>query len=126
MKLQALQNEVLHSQLKITQQVNQSLLDHLWKVEKTATENAQYARRETLELHGIQESFCQGHTLEKNVMGLLNDLLADGSNEGEADSVTGEGAPRLVPGAQSYAETTSKPAKLVERDFHAIHPSGGE
>ena len=115
------QNEVLHSQLKITQQVNQSLLDHLWKVEKTAIENAQYARRETLELHGIPESFGQGHTLEKNVMGLLNDLLADGSNEGEADSVTGEGAPRLVPGAQSYAETTSKPAKLVERDFHAIH-----
>ena len=68
------QNEVLHSQLQVTQKINESLLEHLWKVERTATENAQYARRETLELHGIPESFGNGQTLENKVIGLLKDL----------------------------------------------------
>ena len=47
----------LESQLSISQKVNEALVRQLNKVERTSINNAQYARKETLEFHGVPESF---------------------------------------------------------------------
>ena len=88
-------------------------------MEKTANENSQYARRETLEIHGIPESFGDGSTLEKKVINLLNNVIGSSSD----DSTGGfeESDVPLVPGNQHYAEVAARPYKLKLGDFHAIH-----
>ena len=106
---------MLHSQLEVSQKINQALMKQLGIVERITTENAQYARRETLELHGIPESFGEGETLECNVIKLVNDLI---SPEKNADATPG-----AIPGAgdANYAEAVSKTKKLDKRNFHTIH-----
>ena len=49
----------------------------LTNVERTSISNSQYARRETLELHGVPESFDNGSGLEANVISLLNEIAPD-------------------------------------------------
>ena len=109
----------LESQLAVSQSVNKTLLSHLGRVEKTANENSQYARRETLEIHGIPESFGNGSTLEKKVIDLLNDVV--GSSSDDSTGGIEESDVPLVPGNQSYAEASANPYKLKLGDFHAIH-----
>ena len=108
----------LESQLAISQSVNKTLLAHLARVEKTANENSQYSRRETLELHGIPDSFGENGNLEKKVIDLLNDVV--GASDDSA-SVSEDSSVPVVPGNASYAEASAKPAKLNIKDFHAIH-----
>ena len=66
----------LESQLAISQSVNKTLLSHLGRVEKTANENSQYARRETLEIHGIPESFGDGAPWKRKSLICWMTLLA--------------------------------------------------
>ena len=67
----------LQSQLALSQQINQTLLEQLHTVERDTISNSQYARRETLELHGVPESFDEGPGLEANVIGLINDVAPE-------------------------------------------------
>ena len=117
------QVEVLQSQLKVSQQINQELIKQLGIVERTSIENAQYARRESLELHGIPESFGYGETLETNVIKFVNDILAGG----DADTQDNE-AGTVPPGSESASDTDASYAAAVKSslllskgDFHVIH-----
>ena len=65
----------LESQLAISQKVNEALIRQLNKVERTSISNSQYARRETLEFHGIPENFDSN--LEEKVIALVNDIAPD-------------------------------------------------
>ena len=47
----------LQSQLAVSQKVNEDLIRQLGEVERTSIGNAQYARRETRELHGVPATF---------------------------------------------------------------------
>ena len=68
----------LQQQLEMSQAINQSLLRQLSEVERTAISNAQYARRETLELHGVPDSFGDAADgLESKIIDLLNDIAPD-------------------------------------------------
>jgi hypothetical protein len=64
-------------QLAVSQRVNEALLRHVDAVEETATSNAQYARRDTLELHGVPPSFGDGEELDSKVISLLKDIAPD-------------------------------------------------
>lgn len=64
----------LQQQLEVSQAINKSLIRQLSKVEETAISNAQYARRDTLELHGVPASFGDGEELDGKVMDLLKDI----------------------------------------------------
>jgi hypothetical protein len=74
----------LESQLAVSQKVNERLLDHLNQVEKRSVGNAQYARRETLELHGVPPSFDNGEGLEANVVKLLQDVAPDANVDADS------------------------------------------
>ena len=50
-------------------------------MEQQAISNAQYARRDSLELHGVPSSFDEGDGLEENVVKLLNDIAPDANVE---------------------------------------------
>jgi hypothetical protein len=67
----------LQQQLEVSQAINKSLVRQLSEVERTSISNAQYARRETLELHGVPDSFDAAAGLENNVIKLLNDIAPD-------------------------------------------------
>ena len=67
----------LQSQLAVSQRINERFLSQLNDVEKQTTSNAQYARRETLELHGVPDSFNDNEELEAKVVNLLNDIAPD-------------------------------------------------
>ena len=47
----------LQEQLEFSQKANERLLKQLCSVERTALRNAQYARRESLEFHGVPKSY---------------------------------------------------------------------
>ena len=64
----------LQQQLEISQAINKSLLRQLSLVKKNSISNSQYARKETLELHGVPESFDEGDGLEKKVISLINEI----------------------------------------------------
>ena len=121
------QVEMLNSQLKVSQKINQELIKQLGFVERTSIENAQYARRESLELHGIPDSFGNGETLESNIIKLINDLFAGG--EGETEATNNEigsettAASEAVSGADdsTYAAAVKSFPKLTKNDFHVIH-----
>ena len=67
----------LQSQLAVSQRVNETLMSQLHTVERDTISNSQYARRESLELHGVPESFDNGPGLEANVISLINDIAPD-------------------------------------------------
>ena len=74
-----LQQQLLESQ-KVNQSIqkaNESLLRHLTVVERTSISNAQYARRESLELHGVPAAFDEGSGLEAKVINLMNDIAPE-------------------------------------------------
>ena len=60
----------LQEQLALSQEANERLLAQLDRVERTALRNSQYARRESLELHGVPVSF--NDDLEGKVLSLIN------------------------------------------------------
>ena len=62
----------LQSQLLVSQRINETLLQQLHTVERNSISNSQYARRETLELHGVPAAFDNGPGLEANVVSLIN------------------------------------------------------
>ena len=57
--------------------MNESLLRQLTTVERASISNTQYARRETLELHGVPEAFDEGAGLEAKVIALMNDMAPE-------------------------------------------------
>lgn len=116
------QVEVLQSQLQVSQKINQELIKQLGIVERTSIENAQYARRESLELHGIPESFGYGETLETNVIKFVNDILAGGvdTEENEAGT-TPPGSESAAGTDNSYAAAVKSSLLLSKGDFHVIH-----
>jgi len=67
----------LESQLAISTRVNETLMNQLSNVERTTISNSQYARRESLELHGVPESFDDDSGLEANVISLLNEIAPE-------------------------------------------------
>ena len=67
----------LQSQLAVSQKINETLMRQLTDVERSSINNSQYARCETLELHGVPESFDNGSGLEANVISLLNEIAPD-------------------------------------------------
>ena len=99
----------LQGQLAVSQQINQYLLKQLGSVERTANSNSQYARKETLEIHGIPESFGEGKQLEDNVLALVNGLFTH-TAEGDNPYVT----------ANDEAVEVAAPSVSID-DFHAIH-----
>ena len=64
----------LQQQLELSQAINQSLLRQLNVVERQSISNAQYSRKETVELHGVPTSFDEGNGLESKVLELLNEI----------------------------------------------------
>ena len=72
---------ILQSQLAVSQRVNETLLRQLNVVEEQAISNAQYARRDSLELHGVPPSFDDGDGLEGNVVKLLKDIAPEANVE---------------------------------------------
>ena len=64
----------LQQQLELSQAINKSLLRQLSAVERQSIMNSQYARKETLELHGVPASFDDNAGLETNVIALLNEI----------------------------------------------------
>ena len=72
-KMKEQQQQVLQ-QLEVSRAINQGLLRQLSDVERSSISNAQYVRRETLELQGIPESFDADGGLEGKVIALLNDI----------------------------------------------------
>ena len=67
----------LQSQLQVSQRINETLLRQLSDVERSSINNAQYARRETLELHGVPRSYDDGPGLEANVVSLLKEIAPE-------------------------------------------------
>ena len=119
------QVEMLSSQLQVSQKINQELIKQMGFVERTSIENAQYARRESLELHGIPDSFGNGETLETNAIKLINDMFAGGDGEAEATNEAGS-EPATASEAASgtdgtYAAAVKSFPKLTKNDFHVIH-----
>ena len=119
------QVEMLNSQLQVSQKINQELIKQLGFVERTSIENAQYARRESLELHGIPDSFGNGETLESNIIKLVNDMFAGGEGEAEATNEAGS-EPTAESEAASgtdgtYAAAVKSFPKLTKNDFYVIH-----
>ena len=55
--------EALHSELKITQNCNSVLLEHVYQLERNALSNLQYHRRETLEINPVPSA------IQNNVLG---------------------------------------------------------
>ena len=98
----------LKNQLAVSQQINQYLLKQLGNVERTANSNSQYARKETIEIHGVPESFGEGKHLEDNVLSLLNGLFMQDDEHGDDnnDAVTVE-----TPAFES----------ITVNDIHALH-----
>ena len=104
----------LKNQFAVSQQINQYLLKQVGKVERTANSNAQYARKETLEIHGVPEFFGEGQQLEDNVLSLINGLLTHkepdlpaNGDDADRDSVNDE-------------VTVATPA-VTANDIHALH-----
>ena len=119
------QVEMFQSQLQVSQKINQELIKQLGFVERTSIENAQYARRESLELHGIPESFGNGETLETNIIKLINDMYAGEDAETEATNEAGSEPttpPEAAPATDgTYAAAVKSVPKLTRNDFHVIH-----
>ena len=69
----------LESQLAISQKVNEALVRQLNRVERTAISNTQYARKETLEFHGVPESF--DGNLEMKIIDLVNSIAPSANVE---------------------------------------------
>jgi len=67
----------LQKQLADSQRINESLVRQLTTVERASISNAQYARRETLEFHGVPEAFDEGAGLESKVIALMNEIAPD-------------------------------------------------
>ena len=67
----------LQSQLNVSQRINETLMHQLHTVERHSISNSQYARRETLELHGVPASFDDGPGLEANIISLINDIAPE-------------------------------------------------
>lgn len=67
----------LQKQLADSQRVNESLLRQLTAVERIGISNAQYVRRETLELHGVPAAFDEGAGLEAKVIDLMNTIAPE-------------------------------------------------
>ena len=63
----------LSSQLAVSARVNELLLRKLEAVERTASSNAQYARKETFEVHGIPEDIPD-NKVEETVLNIMNEL----------------------------------------------------
>ena len=64
----------LSSQLAVSARVNELLLRRkLEAVERTASSNAQYARKETFEVHGIPEDIPD-NKVEETVLNIMNEL----------------------------------------------------
>ena len=72
----------LRDQLAISHKVNEYLLKQLGSVEHTANSNTQYARKETLEIHGVPKSFGMEKLLRTrsspSSMGCLSTRLLPG------------------------------------------------
>ena len=102
----------LQGQLAVSQQKKQYLLKQLGSVERTANSNSQYARKETLEIHGIPESFGEGKQLEDNVLALVNGLFTHTAEGENPDAIEIDEA----------VEVEAAPSVTVSiDDFHAIH-----
>ena len=71
----------LQKELRTSQEINRSLLNQLSAVEKQSILNSQYARKETVELHGVPASFGDGSDLESNVINLMNDIAPEAQVE---------------------------------------------
>ena len=63
--------EVLHSELKITQNCNSLLLEGVCQLERNTVSNLQYHRRETLEINAVP-SAIQDNVLEETVCHALS------------------------------------------------------
>ena len=63
--------EALHSELKITQNCNSLLLEHVYQLERNAVSNSQYHRIKTLEINPVP-SAIQDNVLEKTVCQALS------------------------------------------------------
>ena len=63
----------LESDLAITNAVNESLTNQIFTLERQCSSNAQYSRRETLEISGIPENIDDGE-LKGNVLTVLSKL----------------------------------------------------
>ena len=66
----------LSSQLEISANLNNLLLEKLQYVERTANGNAQYARKETFEVHGLPANLPD-ENVEQVVLNIMNDIKAD-------------------------------------------------
>ena len=62
----------LQEQLAFSKRANERLQQQLNRVERTTLRNSQYARRESLELHGVPHNF--NDDLEGKVVNLINDI----------------------------------------------------
>ena len=93
------QIDQLDEQLKLSQHINLTLVKQLGKCERVGTENAQYARRETVEFHGIDSSLGEGDTLENNIINLVNGLVTPETDD----------------------DSSSSNVPFTSMDFHAIH-----
>ena len=61
----------LESQLAISNNTNKLLMQKLIEVEKTSNGNAQYARKETIELHGFDPETLD-EVIEDSVLSIIN------------------------------------------------------
>ena len=66
----------LQEQLAFAQRANERLLEQLSRVERSSLRNSQYARRESLELHGVPKSW-KDKDLEGKVIALVNDIAPE-------------------------------------------------
>ena len=112
----------LQSQLAVSQRINEYLLKQLGLVEKQSNSNSQYARKETIELHGVPESLGMGETLENNVLAILNDLIKQKppAKKKPSDNASNPDSPTDTPATDAEDTTTNSP-DLTIKDMHAIH-----
>ena len=73
----------LSSQLAVSARVNELLLRKLEAVERTASSNAQYARKEPFEVHGIPEDIPDTK-IEETVISIINELKVASTPDYEA------------------------------------------
>ena len=76
----------LSSQLAISTRVNELLLKKLEAVERTANSNAQYARKESFEVHGISEN-VPDNKVEETVLEIINEIKDELTPEYEVHEI---------------------------------------